>query len=443
MRSLEVYIDKRRMGELNEGEDIWQFTYDAEWAKAPDSFDLAPGLPRAQLVHVDGGTNRPVQWYFDNLLPEEMLRQAISKEAGIKGEDAFALLEYLGQESAGSLTLLPPGQSVPAAAGLRELADEQLSERISTLPKHTLAAESPKRMSIAGAQHKLLVVLRDNQLFEPEGATPSTHILKPNHPQSNNFPASVINEYVVMRLARGARLNVPDVHIRYVPDPVYIIDRFDRIIHNSPNRDPTAIRHEVGRLHIIDACQLLNRSRVFKYSGASLDALKEVINATTNKVHTRMALYRWLVFNVLVANDDSHLKNLSFYVSSEGVRLAPHYDLLATGAYYTRAIANEGAKWPHVEMAIALPGAKTFGEVTKSSMIQAGGELGLPARVAERVLQEVTQLVTKTLEVELAAVAKRHQTLDEKARVNIAAEAQLMRILASIIIREMAQKLAA
>lgn len=32
---------------------------------------LSPSLPRAQLAHVDGATTRAVQWYFDNLLPEE------------------------------------------------------------------------------------------------------------------------------------------------------------------------------------------------------------------------------------------------------------------------------------------------------------------------------------------------------------------------------------
>jgi len=67
------------------------------------------------------------------------------------------------------------------------------------------------------------------------------------------------------------------------------------------------------------------------------------------------------VFNLLVANSDNHLKNLSFMVSSEGIELAPAYDLLSTGTYHTRALANERANWPATELAIALPGATTFG----------------------------------------------------------------------------------
>lgn len=96
MRQLKVYIDQTPVGTLSEGNDLWVFEYEEAWVKAPEGFDLAPGLPRTQRRHADGGTQRPVQWYFDNLLPEELLREAISREAGIKGEDAFALLEYLG-----------------------------------------------------------------------------------------------------------------------------------------------------------------------------------------------------------------------------------------------------------------------------------------------------------------------------------------------------------
>ncbi|MGH8199297.1 MAG: HipA N-terminal domain-containing protein, partial [Steroidobacteraceae bacterium] len=102
MRTLVGYLNDRRIGTLSEGNDLWNFQYDPAWAAAPNSFDLSPALPRSTLLHQDGGTERPVQWYFDNLLPEEQLREALSKEAKIHGDDAFALLEYLGAESAGS-----------------------------------------------------------------------------------------------------------------------------------------------------------------------------------------------------------------------------------------------------------------------------------------------------------------------------------------------------
>src|SRR5215470_11653515 len=112
MRTLIVYLNPQRIGTLSEGNDLWNFQYDPQWVAATGSFDLSPALPRSTALHQDGGTDRPVQWYFDNLLPEEGMREALSREAKIPGEDAFALLEYLGSESAGSLILLPPGQNV-------------------------------------------------------------------------------------------------------------------------------------------------------------------------------------------------------------------------------------------------------------------------------------------------------------------------------------------
>ncbi|MFM9526501.1 HipA N-terminal domain-containing protein, partial [Listeria monocytogenes] len=68
--------------------------------------DLCPNLARARGSIVDSSSQRPVQWYFDNLLPEEGQRQLLAKDARLDASDAFALLAYYGAESAGSLTLL-------------------------------------------------------------------------------------------------------------------------------------------------------------------------------------------------------------------------------------------------------------------------------------------------------------------------------------------------
>lgn len=393
MRTLDVYIDRDKVGQLCEGDGLWSFRYEPAWAGNPQGYDLAPQLPRHQLEHVDGGSIRPVQWYFDNLLPEEGLRKAVAREAAIRDDqDAFALLEYLGAESAGSLTLLPPGEALPQTAALQALADEALGARISNIPRVTLTKGAPKRMSLAGAQHKLLAVCRGADLFEPVGATPSTHILKPNHPSPETYPESAFNEHLTMRLAREAKLDVPAVSLRYVPQPVFVIQRFDREV--SWPKDPS-LPPVVRRLHIIDGCQLLGKDRTYKHSGASLTALAAIIQACTNKASTRQALYRWLVFNVLVANDDCHLKNLSFYVDADGIRLAPHYDLLCIGAYQTRAIADAEGFWPEVPMVFALPGAKTFAQVTRRALLDAAGVLKLPEKVATRILDDVAERVSR------------------------------------------------
>lgn len=437
MRSLDVYINAEQVGVLREENDIWQFEYAAAWLARPDGYDLSPGLSRDTVLHIDGSSMRPVQWYFDNLLPEEALRQTISKEAKVRGDDAFALLESLGTESAGALRLLPIGTPLGQRTGLRMLPDQTLSQRITTLPKQTLAANAPKRMALAGAQHKLLVAYQDGILYEPEDTTASTHILKPNHPDKGAYPASVFNEYLTMRLARAAGLPTPNVYIRNVPEPVYVIDRFDRIVTRLVSNQNSGLQLDVTRVHIIDACQLLNCSRVFKYTGASLASLNDIINRTTNKIQTRTRLFRWLVFNVLIANHDCHLKNLSFFMAADGIRLTEHYDLLCTGVYLTNAIAKDKTSWPDVRMTIALPSADSFGDVTKASIISAGKELGLGEATTRRILAEVVSRVPLALRKERDALSKRHATLATEAKLFAQKETQLLNIMENTILKDM------
>ncbi len=427
MRTLVATLNDRRVGTLREGDDLWSFEYDPAWMEAPDGFDLSPALARKRKVHHDGGSDRPVQWYFDNLLPEEQLREVVSGEAGIRGDDAFALLEYLGAESAGSLVLRPPGQPDGVPRGLQPLADAELTRRIRNLPRVALSHGAPKRMSSAGAQHKLLVVFRDDMLYEPVGDEPSTHLLKPNH-VDDDFPASVINEYLVMRLADELGLVVPPVWRRYTPEPVYIVERFDRSV-------DTAGRTQ--RRHIIDACQLLNKSRQFKYRGATLQTLAEIVAHCRNRANARLRLYLWLVFNVLVANHDNHLKNLSFVVDAEGIALAPSYDLLSTGTYHTRAFAERRADWPDVEMAIALPKALTFGAVTRESLLQAGEALGLPRRIGARELDRLGAALPGALDALAQGIAAENEYAPPDVRPFLAGEMRVLRTFQHLVVPEM------
>jgi serine/threonine-protein kinase HipA len=392
-RVLEVLLDgQRRVGVLHENNDVWRFDYDPDWAQDPDGFDLGPGLPRSTLSHLDGATNRPVQWYFDNLLPEEGARLLVSQEARVNQADAFALLEYLGAESAGSLVLQRPGATPVPGSGSSPLTDEELCRRIRNLPGVPLTRDAPKRMSAAGAQHKLLVLLRNGLLYEPVGGQPSTHILKPDTRQAE-YPATTANEYLMMRLAAKVGLDVPPVQLRYTPEPVYVIERFDRRVQGG---------ERTQRLHAIDACQLLNQSRAFKYQEATLQNLAAVADRCRNRAAARISLYRWLVFNVLIANGDNHLKNLSFLVSAEGIELAPAYDLLCTGVYETRALADHAAHWPATSMPIQLPGARAFGEVTRQALLDAGEAMEVPAAICRRELDRLVRTVPR----ELAALAQ-------------------------------------
>ena len=132
-RTLQAWINEQHVGTLHEANGVWAFEYSANWLAHPGRYPLCPGLPLREGLQRDGGTTRPAQWYFDNLLPEEGQRTLLAGSASLDAHDAFALLAYYGAESAGSVTLLPDAVS-EADRAKHPLPDDELSRRIRQMP---------------------------------------------------------------------------------------------------------------------------------------------------------------------------------------------------------------------------------------------------------------------------------------------------------------------
>lgn len=428
-RELKVYSNEQWIGTLSEHQDIWTFTYSPPWISNPKAWDLAPGLPRADGVITDGSTHRPVQWFFDNLLPEETMRTAVAKEAKVDAADAFGLLTYLGRESAGSLLLLPPDEQPEITEEWTPISMADLSARIQNMPRVAIATTGRKRMSIAGAQQKLLVCWDGKSLTEPVAHTPSTHILKPDN-NSGHYPHSVINEYAMMRLAKVLDLEVPDVWRIYCPQPAYIVKRFDR--------RQTGEKH-VERLHIIDACQLWNTSSSWKVKMASVDTLNILARMTRTRVSSTLQLWRWLVFNLLIGNDDNHLKNISFLVDDEGVRLAPSYDLLSTTVYTTKAYGLD-QQWPQVDLTIPLPGAPRFADVTNERLMVAANVIGVRTPAARRELEDLRRKIVPAMDKIIQDIEAENKVLPVETEQYLGGEMRLLRTIRHVIIEDMVQR---
>lgn len=431
-RTLQAYINGRRVGELSDTNGVWSFAYEATWVGAEDAYPLSPALPLGPEPIVDSSSTRPVQWFFDNLLPEEAARTLLAKDARVDVADAFGLLAYYGAESAGSLTLVT---TVPEATtgATHPLSDAQLQERIEALPRISLASRAAKRMSLAGAQHKLAVIYRNGELFEPVGQTPSIHILKPDHTDPD-YRHTVINEYFTMCLCRALKLDVPSVARRYVPAPVYLVERFDREAASTPDG--------VSRLHLVDACQALNLDRQFKYAEGSIERLAELASRCTAPATARLRIYSWLVFNLLTGNSDAHLKNLSFLVTRRGIELAPYYDLVAVGVYKTRAFGKN--TWPATQLAWPLCGKNSFHELSRPTVLEAGRELGLSKEVAVRLLNAQVRRIEQAARSLLAEIETENtQMLETRPELGItfAGELRCLRAVLEVVIRDMAARL--
>lgn len=338
-----IWIENIQVGALVVNE-LGQFrlNYESAWVASPTGYPISPTLP---LVGSDDSAeihSAKVRFFFSNLLPEgKSLDEAVLAN-GLSKSNVFGLLHALGKESAGALMLLPPSQrpeTMASDSDLREITNKELSERIRAMPNVPFSVWDGKvRMSIAGYQSKLAVhKTQDGRLWLASGKSASTHILKPQMGALNECQVS--NEYFCMRLAAMAGIESAEVDILRVPEPILVIRRFDRQVISGDTR----------RLHIIDACQALNKSTEQKYErnfgsgehvqhirdGVSVKNLFSITDQATNKADMTLRQLRWLIFQHLIGNSDAHGKNMSFYVSRDGLKMAPAYDQLSVIIYPT------------------------------------------------------------------------------------------------------------
>ena len=324
--------------------DLGQFrlVYEPAWIASPNGYPISPTLPLAGSEDAAEIHSAKVRFFFSNLLPEgKSLDEAVLAN-GLSKSNIFGLLHALGKESAGALMLLPPGlrpETIDSHSDLREISHTELSERIRAMPNIPFSVWDGKvRMSIAGYQSKLAVhKTHDGRLWLPSGQNASTHILKPQTSGLNE--CQVANEYFCMRLAAMSGIESAEVDILRVPEPILVVKRFDRQV----------VDGDIRRLHMIDACQALNKSPEQKYErnfgsgehvqhirdGVSVSNLFSITGLAINKADMSLRQLRWLIFQHLIGNSDAHGKNMSFYVSRDGLKMAPAYDQLSVLIYPT------------------------------------------------------------------------------------------------------------
>ncbi len=175
---LAVWLFAEQVGTLLLVDGRLSFAYHPSWLANSDAVALSCSLP-LQAAPFDDIRTRP---FFAGLLPEGHLRRLIAQRFQVSRQNDFALLDAIGGECAGAVTLLPK-DAVPPIAGPGEVSwlnDQRLSAILDELPRRPmLAGQDGLRLSLAGAQDKLPVVFDGQRIGLPLGGQPSTHILKP------------------------------------------------------------------------------------------------------------------------------------------------------------------------------------------------------------------------------------------------------------------------
>lgn len=328
-RRLLAIVEGRSMGELSydERRDSISFRYDEEWTSLRDSFPLSLSMPMANPLHRDA----VVRPFIEGLLPDndEVLARW-GRRHHVSPRNPFRLLEFVGEDCAGAVQFVVPDRAErwdgsKARRKVVWLSEQELSERIQELKDdHSAMRRIGDRgqFSLAGAQPKLgLYWDESNKRWGiPEGATPTTHILKPNVGDFEDYDR---NEHFCLRLAKRIGLAAASSKIDTVGGiPVIVVERFDR----------TWKGRSLFRVHQEDMCQALGISPRSKYQREGGPSAKDIFSLIRDSSgRPRVDELRFLdamIFNWLIKGTDAHAKNYGFlHAGDHQVRLAPLYDL--------------------------------------------------------------------------------------------------------------------
>lgn len=275
-----------------------------------------------------------MQRYFDNLLPDNAVtrgqwadRFAAEHGTRVNPNNPFALLEYMGHDAAGAVRVLPQGQVPGTHAALDRVSDTELARRLADA-RRTRGTPDAKNgrgaYSLAGAQSKFALTSFDGgrTFFEPTGAYPSTHIVKP---ELTDYPDSDVVETISQRAGRLAGLNYAETnHVRVGGEGAIVSARFDREV----TRDGGIPR--VTRLHQEDFAQATGTRPQDKYQadgGPGAVQIARLLEQHADHDST-LRFVDALAYSWAVASTDGHAKNYALvYGRHHRPHFAPVYDV--------------------------------------------------------------------------------------------------------------------
>ena len=297
------------------------FLYDAGWLERPDHFSLEPALPLgAAPYHTSPGRalfgslgdSAPDRWGRALMRRQRRRERASGGAATAPLSEADFLLRVNDTARLGALRFseseggvfrtpddvapIPPLVELPA---LLNASDAVLADNESAAALRLLLAPGS---SLGGARPKASVRDADGRLAVAKFPAPGDEW-------------DVVRwETVVLDLAENAGIGVPRRRLEPVDDrPVLLLDRFDRTMHGH-------------RIPFLSAMAALGAADHEMHSYMELvDFLRQHGARPRQDMH---ALWRRMVFNVLVSNTDDHLRNHAFlHVPGCGWALSPAYDL--------------------------------------------------------------------------------------------------------------------
>jgi len=330
MHNLDIFFNEQKVGKLfyDSFNDEFSLEYESSWLKS--GFALSPKLSfDKEIKSID------IKNFIDNLLPEGKGLDELINYIQVSKNNKFALLKKIGNETSGAFSFVSV-DSVELPTSFREISIDELTQRINQRKQIPITIWDGKpRLSVAGVQEKLPITKIDGKYGFGEGKLSSTHILKFDKTDEK----LVLNEYFSLLLAKSAGIAVTNFELKIFGDEFVLeVERFDRVIISN---------QKVQKLHLIDGCQLLGVPSSFKYErnfgaspdvkdikeGVSFKKLDSITQLTKIPLLTKKTLLEWSIVNLILGNSDAHGKNISFFITGDGIEVAPFYDMVNIAIY--------------------------------------------------------------------------------------------------------------
>jgi serine/threonine-protein kinase HipA len=362
----------------HKGKETVSFEYDSAWLKHSEKFALEPALELAEgafhaAVSVFGaiGDSAPDRW------GRVLMRRAESKKAKAEKRTPITLLEadyLLGVNDEARQGAFRFSLELDKAVFLAA-KDQNPIPSLIKLPKLLSATERFLDNEESAEDLKLLLAPGSSL----GGARPKASVRDKDgtlaiakFPRKDDEYNVVLWEAVALDLAKSAGINVPDWRIeKILRKPVLIIKRFDR---NNDERIP-----------FLSAMSMLGAKDNEEHS--YLEIAYAIIQNGASPNHDLTELWRRIVFSVMIANTDDHLRNHGFiYERYKGWRLSPVYDLNPTPIEIKPRILSTAINYEDrsASLELAMSVIKEF-RINKNRAIQISKEVAAAVKQWRKV----------------------------------------------------------
>lgn len=323
---VDVFAQKNKVGTLALTKDKKvAFQYSENWLK--NGFPINPfKLPLTNQVFISSSPYfRGLFGVFADSLPDsygELVLNRFLRQKGIDSNSLSSLerLAYVGSSGMGMLEYVPDLREKETYEKIDfDLIQKECNDLLSSKDVKDINTLFSLAGSSGGTRPKALIkykgedwIIKFSSKFDPKNIAEL--------------------EFKYMSLAKEFGIDIPEIELitSKKGNKFFLIKRFDR----KNNR----------KIHMISVAALLECD--FRAPCLDYNDLIKLTRILTNNDKDIIEMYRRMVFNVLIDNQDDHAKNFSFVFdeSKKMYRLAPAYDITQGKTYYGEHVTSVNGK---------------------------------------------------------------------------------------------------